>query len=49
MAQCSERVYTGKTFPRKYHGAIFSAQHGSWNHTDPVGAWVMVTYLKDVD
>lgn len=38
--------YTGKQFPVKYHGAIFSAQHGSWNRTTPVGARVMVTYLK---
>ncbi len=33
--------------PKKYQGAIFSAQHGSWNRTIPVGARVMVTYLKD--
>lgn len=39
--------YTGKMFPKKYQGAIFSAQHGSWNRTEPVGARVMVTYLKD--
>jgi glucose/arabinose dehydrogenase len=39
--------YTGKMFPKKYQGAIFSAQHGSWNRTDPVGARVMVTYLKE--
>jgi glucose/arabinose dehydrogenase len=39
--------YSGKTFPKKYQGAIFSAQHGSWNRTVPVGARVMVTYLKD--
>ncbi len=39
--------YTGRMFPRKYRGAIFSAQHGSWNRSDPVGARVMVTYLKD--
>jgi glucose/arabinose dehydrogenase len=39
--------YTGKTFPKKYQGAIFSAQHGSWNRTVPVGARVMVTYLKE--
>ncbi len=38
--------YTGSMFPKKYHGAIFSAQHGSWNRTTPVGARVMVTYLK---
>ena len=38
--------YAGKMFPEKYRGAIFSAQHGSWNRTTPVGARVMVTYLK---
>ncbi len=38
--------YTGKQFPAKYQGAIFSAQHGSWNRTKPNGARVMVTYLK---
>jgi glucose/arabinose dehydrogenase len=39
--------YTGRMFPPKYQGAIFSAQHGSWNRTVPVGARVMVTYLKE--
>lgn len=38
--------YNGQMFPQKYRGAIFSAQHGSWNRTVPVGARVMVTYLK---
>jgi glucose/arabinose dehydrogenase len=38
--------YTGKMFPAEYKGAIFSAQHGSWNRTEPVGARVMVTKLK---
>ena len=37
--------YTGKQFPKKYHNAIFSAQHGSWNAVKPRGARVMVTYL----
>jgi glucose/arabinose dehydrogenase len=37
--------YTGSMFPEKYKNAIFSAQHGSWNRTEPVGARVMVTYL----
>ena len=37
--------YTGNMFPKKYHGAIFSAQHGSWNAVKPRGARVMVTYL----
>jgi glucose/arabinose dehydrogenase len=39
--------YTGSMFPDKYKGAIFSTQHGSWNRTVPVGARLMVTFLKD--
>lgn len=39
--------YTGKMFPAKYQNAIFSAQHGSWNRTTPVGARVMVTFIDD--
>jgi glucose/arabinose dehydrogenase len=39
--------YTGDMFPAKYKGAIFSTQHGSWNRTVPVGARLMVTFLKD--
>ncbi len=35
--------YTGDQFPEKYQGAIFSAQHGSWNRTTPVGARIMLT------
>jgi glucose/arabinose dehydrogenase len=37
--------YSGKMFPAKYHNAIFSTQHGSWNAVKPRGARVMVTYL----
>jgi glucose/arabinose dehydrogenase len=40
-------VYTGTMFPKEYQGAIFTAQHGSWNRTTPVGARVMVTKIKD--
>ena len=39
--------YTGDMFPAKYKNAIFSAQHGSWNRTEPVGARVMVTFIDD--
>jgi glucose/arabinose dehydrogenase len=39
--------YTGSMFPAKYRGGIFSAQHGSWNRTKPVGARVMFTPLKE--
>ncbi|MEM9222258.1 MAG: PQQ-dependent sugar dehydrogenase [Pseudomonadota bacterium] len=39
--------YQGDMFPAKYKNAIFSAQHGSWNRTEPVGARVMVTFIDD--
>ena len=39
--------YSGDMFPEKYRNAIFSAQHGSWNRTEPVGARVMVTFIDE--
>lgn len=39
--------YEGSMFPAQYRGGIFSAQHGSWNRTDPIGARVMFTALDD--
>ncbi len=39
--------YTGKMFPSQYKGGIFSAQHGSWNRTEPVGARVMFTSVNE--
>lgn len=39
--------YTGNMFPAKYRGGIFSAQHGSWNRTKPVGARVMFTSVNE--
>lgn len=38
--------YNARQFPAKYQGGIFSAQHGSWNRTKPIGARVMFTSLK---
>jgi glucose/arabinose dehydrogenase len=38
--------YTGQMFPEEYRRGFFSAQHGSWNRTKPVGARVMFTSLK---
>ncbi|GAA4013160.1 PQQ-dependent sugar dehydrogenase [Actimicrobium antarcticum] len=38
--------YTGDKFPAKYRGGIFSAQHGSWNRTTPIGARILFTSLK---
>jgi glucose/arabinose dehydrogenase len=46
-ADLGMRFYTGSSFPQEYHGGIFSAQHGSWNRTEPVGARVMFTRLDE--
>lgn len=47
VADLGMTFYTGNMFPEKYKNAIFSAQHGSWNRTEPVGARVMVTTIDD--
>jgi len=39
--------YTGDKFPDKYKKGVFTAQHGSWNRTQPVGARVLFTPLND--
>jgi glucose/arabinose dehydrogenase len=39
--------YDGDMFPAEYQGGIFSAQHGSWNRTEPVGARIMFTSLDE--
>ena len=44
-ADLGMRFYTGNSFPEEYRGGIFSAQHGSWNRTTPVGARIMFTRL----
>lgn len=38
--------YRGNMFPERYRNGIFSAQHGSWNRSTPVGARVMFTPVK---
>ena len=38
--------YNGTQFPAQYRGGFFSAQHGSWNRTRPIGARVLFTSLK---
>jgi glucose/arabinose dehydrogenase len=45
-ADLGMHFYTGRMFPQRYRGGIFSAQHGSWNRTKPVGARVMFTPVK---
>ena len=41
--------YTGTNFPAKYRGGIFSAQHGSWNRTVPIGARVSLSASLKTD
>lgn len=36
--------YRGDMFPKEYRGAMFYAQHGSWDRSIPIGARVMVTF-----
>lgn len=38
--------YTAQAFPERYRGGLFSAQHGSWNRSRPIGARVMFTPLR---
>lgn len=37
--------YRGTAFPEPWRGGLFSAQHGSWNRTTPIGARVMFTRI----
>jgi glucose/arabinose dehydrogenase len=39
--------YTGDKFPARYRAGVFTAQHGSWNRTVPVGARVLFTPLNE--
>jgi glucose/arabinose dehydrogenase len=39
--------YTGTQFPAKYRNGFFSAQHGSWNRSKPIGARLLFTSLKE--
>jgi glucose/arabinose dehydrogenase len=39
--------YTGNKFPERYHHGVFTAQHGSWNRTEPVGARVLFTPFNE--
>lgn len=46
-ADLGMHFYEGDMFPEEYRNAIFSAQHGSWNRTEPVGALVLVTTFDE--
>jgi len=45
VASLGMRFYTGATFPEKYRGGIFIAEHGSWNRSKPIG--YRVTFVND--
>ncbi len=47
VAALGMKFYTGKQFPKKYHGVIFIAEHGSWNRTTPIGYRVMFVPMKN--
>jgi glucose/arabinose dehydrogenase len=40
------KFYRGTLFPGKYRGAIFIAEHGSWNRSHPIGYRVAVAYPR---
>jgi glucose/arabinose dehydrogenase len=42
VASLGMRFYTGAKFPEKYRGAVFIAEHGSWNRSRKIGYRVSV-------
>ena len=46
-ASLGMRFYTGAKFPEEYRGAIFIAEHGSWNRDPKSGYRVTVVKLKE--
>jgi len=44
VAPLGIRFYTGSAFPKKYHDALFIAEHGSWNRSTPIGYRVVVAF-----
>jgi len=47
VASLGMRFYTGKVFPERYRGAIFIAEHGSWNRSRKNGYRVSVVRVQD--
>lgn len=46
MAPLGMRFYRGSSFPERYRGAIFVAEHGSWNRSRPVGYRVVAAFPR---
>ena len=47
VAALGMRFYRGSQFPPEYQGAIFIAEHGSWNRSKKVGYRVSVVRVRD--
>ncbi|MGN6789588.1 MAG: PQQ-dependent sugar dehydrogenase [Rhodanobacteraceae bacterium] len=45
VASLGMRFYIGQMFPAAYHGAIFIAEHGSWNRSRKSGYRVVVVHV----
>lgn len=44
VAPLGMRFYQGNMFPERYKGAMFIAEHGSWNRTEPTGYRVVAAF-----
>ncbi|MBX2972952.1 MAG: sorbosone dehydrogenase family protein [Flavobacteriales bacterium] len=44
VAPLGARFYTGTMFPDRYRNALFIAEHGSWNRSEPIGYRVVVAF-----
>ena len=44
VAPLGMRFYRGSMFPERYRGAMFIAEHGSWNRSTPIGYRVAVAF-----
>jgi len=47
VAALGMRFYGGSAFPPPYRGAVFIAEHGSWNRSTPIGYRVTVVRFAD--
>jgi glucose/arabinose dehydrogenase len=47
VAALGMRFYTGRMFPERWRGAIFIAEHGSWNRSTPIGYRVTSVRLQN--
>lgn len=45
VAALGMRFYVGRMFPQSLHGAIFIAEHGSWNRSRKAGYRVVVAHV----